>query len=378
MPGFRLGIDGREFLEGQQTGIGRYIRNFLKYCPPLHPETTFFVYGNQHTSFDLAAANVRLRLEPERYTLYWDQRKLPAMLAEDEIDLFLSPYDKGPLNAPCPFVLTIHDLLFLILSEKSGLHRAVYDRLYKLTHRPMARKAARILTVSGFSRDEICRYYGIPASKVEIVPNAISDAFRTGLPQASGDDMKSRLRVKRPFLLGVSNYKPHKNVGALVEAYGRLPLRMRSDLDLILVGKEDRFRPGIADLISTRGLQDQIRFVDFVTDTDLALLYANAEAFVCPSKYEGFGLPPLEAMACGAPVVCSNATSLPEAAGGACLLVDPEPEALSAAILMLLDDDPLRESLREKGLKHVKRYHPKKIAQELYDRLLEVHRRHEG
>ena len=186
------------------------------------------------------------------------------------------------------------------------------------------------------------------------------------------------MKLVRPYILYVGNYKPHKNVESLVNAYASLSDETRGSADLVMCGREDRFRRRVTELISRKGLIDRVTFIDFLTDVDLARLYACAEAFVFPSRYEGFGLPPLEAMACGTPVVCSNTTSLPEAVGDAALLVDPEPDTLAKGIMCILRDSETRASLVERGLHRVRRFQPDRIADELYHKLLDIQLSHVG
>lgn len=244
--------------------------------------------------------------------------------------LYFSPGFNPPWPPRGSFVLTVHDLIPLRFG--SSFHRTYFHTLL----RPALKRARRVLTVSEFSRREIAAWAGLPPEKVVVVGGGVGEAFRPEGPK--GD-------LGFPYLLYVGAHKPHKNLERLVEAFAlaRLP-----GVRLALTG-----RPEEALLLRAKahGVEGRLVFLGLVPEEELPALYRGALALVFPSLYEGFGLPPLEAMACGTPVVASNRASIPEVVGDAGLLVDPyQVEALAEALRRVVEDEPLRAELRAKGL----------------------------
>lgn len=255
--------------------------------------------------------------------------------------LFFSPGYNAPLGNPCPFVFCIHDLNHLFVKDNSSVLKRAY---YASVMRPAAHKARWILTVSEFSRRSICEWAQIAETKVIDVGNGVSEAFR-----ASGTHFTG---IGRPYFLHVGCHKPHKNFERVLQAFAASGLRR--DFMLVSTGE-----PGthLRRKIATLGLEECVSFVGVMPEEQLAELYRGATALIFVSLYEGFGLPIVEAMACGTPVLTASVTSMPEVAGDAAILVSPyDVEAIRDALVNLARDDQLRESLRARGLDRVKRY----------------------
>jgi glycosyltransferase involved in cell wall biosynthesis len=247
---------------------------------------------------------------------------------------FFSPGYNAPLGSVTRFVFTLHDLNHLCVPENSNFLKRAY---YRHVIRPACRKAEFVLTVSDYSRQQISSWAEIDEQKIVNVGNGVGEPFTS-----SGDAH----RCDRPYFLYVGSYKPHKNLLRLLQAYAAS--RSFREIKILLTGfgcqslHEEARRLGIAD---------SIEFVGIVSDRRLAKLYRGALALLFPSLYEGFGLPPLEAMACGTPVLTSNICSLPEVAGDAAVQVDPhEVESIAAGIKQIAEDSGLRKSLSAKGL----------------------------
>ncbi len=292
-------------------------------------------------------------ISPESLTLLWDQRILLRRIRETGVNVFFSPYGKAPITCPVPTVVTIHDLGFMPSERGTPSSWA-----RSLVRRKMVQRAARIVTVSDFSKKEIVAEWGLSADKIRVIYNGVSDRF---VPDPSSEK-------KDPYILYVGNFLPHKNVACLVEAYAQLPESRRMSVRLVLAGKESVHRTTLMSKVKELGLAERVRFAGSVADEDLPALYQGSELFVFPSLYEGFGLPPLEAMACGTPVISSNAASLPEVVGDAGLLVDPtRPEDLTRAIECLLSDDAARRLQSEKGLRQAAKFSSETAAKALLD-----------
>jgi glycosyltransferase involved in cell wall biosynthesis len=343
-----VGFDVRELIDGRRTGIARYVVNLVDRWRRPDARVSATLYGNERTTLPSALADVPVRRMRERATLWWDQVSLSRALAADRIDVFLSPYYKAPLSAPCPVVLTIHDLLFL--DERAypqrGRRRAL-RMLFVPMARAMARRAARIVTDSEHSRRDIVRLLGVSDEKIRVVPIGLAPTLApVAIDERAG--VGARYGVVEPYALYVGNFKPHKNLPRLLRAWASLGARARGQL--VLAGTRDADATALETLARDLGVADRVRFTGFVADADLAALYSGAAAVVLPSLYEGFGVPVIEAMACGAPVVCSNTTSLREVAGDAALLVDPEREdAIADGLARVLADDDLRGRLVAAG-----------------------------
>jgi glycosyltransferase involved in cell wall biosynthesis len=291
-------------------GIGRFARNVL---PAIH-YSPIALGGRPAAPLDTWRLSRALRhLKPD--------------------DLFFSPGYNAPLFCPSPFIFTIHDLSHIYCAENSS----PLIRLYYATVAKRARhRAAAVLTVSEFTRSQILEWSEISSDKVINVSCGVEASY-----QPEGD----RYALPFPYLLCVSNRKLHKNEFRLVTAFARSRV---SDVHLVFTGEPSS---GIMKCIEQEQVKDRVHFTGIVPESTLPALYRAAEALVCPSLYEGFGLPILEAMACGTPVLTSNVTALPEVAGDAALLVDPASvDQIADAIEQIVSDTSLRSCLRQKGL----------------------------
>ena len=264
-----------------------------------------------------------------------------------------------PRVLPCPYVMTVHDLLEHMsrAKGKSGLRRSLH---YQLTRRVL-KGAARIFAVSQFSKSEVEKLFGIPSRKIEVVYNAIDERFLHGHASAADRQLiAERYLVTYPFLLYAGRISPHKNLVRIIEAFSALRGELEKegkfpDLKLIIIGDDLSGHPDLRRTVIRSGVQNDVRFLGFVPIEILRIFYDVANVFLFPSLYEGFGLPPLEAMAHGTPVVTSNISSLPEVVGKAAVLVNPENvfEIMRATHRVLVDQN-LRDKLKQRGYEQVR------------------------
>lgn len=374
-----IGIDGRELLPNTFTGFGRYIENFLNAHITRTSSHNFIIYGNQHTQFPNTNSNYTFKVIQEKNTLWWDQVAIVNALRQDLVDLFFTPYDKIPISAPCPVVITIHDLLYQYVSDLTGLKRYIYNTLYRLQRGYMARHAARVLTVSEHSRQDIAKYYGLDANQITITHNAVSNRFHPNISKTNIDQVKKKYGLTAPYIFNLNNFKPHKNPRGVIEAYAQLSTQVQQHTHLVIGGKHNAFTPPLQQHVAQLGISNQVIFPGMIDDADLPAIYAGAKLFVIASFYEGFGIPPLEAMACATPVISSHATSLPEVVGDAGMLVDPHNiQALSASIDRLLQDENLRHNYIQNGLQRVTQFSQEKIAGQILKALEETAGQTEG
>jgi glycosyltransferase involved in cell wall biosynthesis len=258
-------------------------------------------------------------------------------------------------------VVTVHDLLDYMYRARNG---SSFRRMFHLSFtRSVLNRAARILAVSNFTRNDLQRLFEIPASKVEVVYNAIDDRFLMGhATDADREFISERYQVNHPFILYAGRISPHKNVVRIIEAFSALKMELDKegtfdDLKLIIIGDDLSSQPDLRRTVIRSGVQNDVRFLGFVPIDVLRIFYDAAKVFVFPSLYEGFGLPPLEAMSHGTPVVTSNTSSLPEVVGNAAVLVNPENVFdIMRAIHRVLVDQTLRERLKQRGYEQAARY----------------------
>jgi glycosyltransferase involved in cell wall biosynthesis len=341
----RLGIDARE-LGGRPTGTGRYLRSLLRHWK--HADAEFFVYsdgklagGRLPAGF---GAHVRELGRGGARGLAWHQTLLPAAVALDGLDAFFAPAYFCPLRLRVPRVTTVHDLSFFSLPEDFGLAEGLRRRLLTAAS---VRASAAVLAVSDFTRREICERFPACASRVVHVPHGADEDLAAPPPR---EQARRRLGVSGPLLLTVGSVFNRRCLPELLRVVGLLR-RAHPGLVLDVVG-DNRTSPE-RDLVAAArelGLADAVRFSGFVDEAGLADRYAAADAAVFLSLYEGFGLPALEAMARGVPVLVSDRPALGEIFGAAALVVDPRDErAIAAALDRLLADPALRNTLVARG-----------------------------
>jgi glycosyltransferase involved in cell wall biosynthesis len=266
-----------------------------------------------------------------------------------------------PRALPCPYVMTVHDLLehMAWANTQNGFWRSVHFRLTK----QVLRGATRIFAVSNSTKTDVENLFDIPSDRIEVVYNAIDERFLRGhANQADRDLIAQRYQVSYPFLLYAGRVSPHKNAVRVIEAFSALKTelerdRVYPDLKLIIIGDDLSGNPDLRRTVVRSGVQNDVRFLGFIPIEVLRTFYDEAKIFVFPSLYEGFGLPPLEAMAHGTPVVTSNVSSLPEVVGNAAVLVNPENVfEIMRALHCVLTDQALRERMKERGYKQVAKF----------------------
>ena len=329
------------------TGNEVYVRSLLEGFARLDTEAEFLAYVSEPE----APTWVPSRFEVRRVTgnRYWRLGyDLAQQLRRDQVDLIHVQYN-APLLCPAPIVVTVHDVSFLEHPEYFPPGQAWQLRLstgYTL------RRAAKVLTVSEFSRQRIARGFGIPPEDIVVTPEAAQPHFRPANRENAAGRLRERFGINGPFVLTVGDLQPRKNPLGLVRAFHELitslgPFPHR----LVMAGKQTWFSPEVRAEIRRRGLEERVLITGFVAEAELVDFYNAADLFVFPSFYEGFGLPVIEAMACGRAVVCSSAGSLPEVADAAGILVEPHATAeIARAMRDVLVDSELRQRLERRSL----------------------------
>ena len=345
----------------QLTGNEVYVRSLLNGFAALDRESEFITY----LSMDDAESWVPSRFPVRRIAANPFVRlgcDFALKLRRDCPELLHVQYT-APLACPVPVVVSVHDVSFL---EHPGYFPLYRSQQLRLTVRRTIRKAARILTVSAFSRDAIARAYGLDPDRIAMVHNAAAPWFHPVRREAALAQVRERFGMATPFILSVGDLQPRKNHAGLIEAFARL-VRAHPHLphQLVLAGKETWFARRVHEKAKHSGVGDRIRFLGFVSDDDLLQLYNACDLFSFPSFYEGFGLPVLEAMACGAAVCCSNTSAIPEVADGAALLFDPHrTDEMVRAMLDLIQLPELRSRMQRLGQQRASQFSWQKTAQE--------------
>lgn len=343
----RIAIDARKL---HDYGIGTYVRNLVReYAQQPGDETFVLICQPNDVAFvrSLGPAFEALPDTSGNYS-FREQITVPLDLRRARVDLFHAPHYVVPPLTRCPVIVTIHDCIHLRFPQYLPNTLAhVYAKTFMSI---AARRARRILTVSQASKDDICHYLHAPADRIEVIPNGLDARFLAPPDDANVARVRERFVLDAPFILYAGNIKPHKNVDRLIEAFARLRQDGHQDLKLLIIGDEASKYPSLRRLVHRHHLHTHVRFFGFVSDDTLAALYRLASVFVFPSLYEGFGFPPLEAMASGTPVITSNVSSLPEVVGDAALLVDPQDAgAIADAMGRVLSDTRLRRDMIARG-----------------------------
>lgn len=367
----RIGFDATPLL-GPRSGVGSYTSRLLEAMLRTNPEWEYLLYSNRPLGPlepELAQARpVVSRLPSKR--LIWMQSLLPALIQRSQPDLCHFPNAMAPLWQPQPFVLTIHDASLFLYSHYHPRMRLLSIRL---TLPLLARRAAAVICVSHHARAELVRILKLDPEKVYVVYEAAPAGYRPVADPHELERLRRKYRLPERFLLHVGTLEPRKNLPRLVRAIHQIRQR-GCDISLVLVGAQGWHLNGLGREIERLGLQDAVHFAGYVPGEDLPGLYSLATLFVFPSLYEGFGLPPIEAMACGAPVLCSDRGSLPEICDGAAYMVDPEDEqALADGLLALLGDAEWRAELSRRGQARARAFSWEKAAREtalVYRRVL--------
>ena len=350
----RIGIDVRKL---HDYGIGTYVRNLLTHLGRLDRETEYVLLcqPRDRAFADDLGENFRAVSQPAGPYSVSEQLRIPLQLRRERVDLFHAPHYTLPVLTPCRSIVTIHDCIHLRFPQylpNRFTYAYVRAVLWSATHRSDC-----ILTVSETSKQDILGFFDVPAEKVTVIPNAIEDRFWTPPPQEAMTRVRERYQLHAPFLLYAGNVKPHKNLERLLDAFYRVRRRGFGDLTLLIIGDEITRYAKLRRAIHRYQLHRYVRFLGFVPAETLQALYRLASAFVFPSLYEGFGLPPLEAMASGTPVVTSNVSALPEVVGDAAVLVDPEEaDSIADGVASVLGDAALRTDLVRRGLARARQF----------------------
>jgi glycosyltransferase involved in cell wall biosynthesis len=387
----RIALDTRRVAD---FGIGTYIRNLVRALARVDDQNRYKLitterpvpeFSDLPPNFETAIFPTPRKIRPTGAGLA--QIRYGFFLRKLEVDLFHLPLNSVPLMMPKPYLVTIHDMSTLLFASQLGYR----NRLRHFYLRRGLLRADRVMAVSMATCRDVEAVLGIPMSRMRVVYNAPDPIFRApsapATAQMPGEEFSfpadiqrvlDRYRIHYPYLLYVGRTNPQKNIPRLVEACAVLRGEIQDhpiyrDLRLLIIGDEISRYPALRHAVIHSRVEDAVRFLGFVPIDTLRAFYQAASAFVFPSLYEGFGLPPLEAMACGTPVVCSNVSSLPEVVGDAAEIVNPENVFdIARGMREVLLDQPRRRGLVERGFEQARRFSWERTAQQVLDAYQEV------
>jgi len=380
----RIGIDARG-LRPALDGIGRYTRNLVRGLLAADRETEYvlFILPDTDLAFLPRTEGVTPVAFPHRHLSVATVFRFGDTVRRAGVDLLHIPFFVGPRRYPVPTIVTVHDLMALTYPGFfSGRNRAAETAaaaFHRLFVPGSVRRADLVFADSEHTRKEVIRAVGVPPERTEVIYPFVEDGFRRPVAEEEIRSARERLGISRPYLLYYGSSKPYKNLPGLVSAYARLLSRgAESAPDLVMVGPPDRFRARVETLVRETGAGERVRFGKQVPDEVLVPLLKGAVALCFPSFEEGFGLPVLEAMTVGTPVITSRTSSLPEVAGEAALLVDPtDPASIAEALGRIACDQTLRRRLISLGRRQAERFEASRIVGKVlaaYRRVAEARR----
>ncbi len=373
---YKIGIDGRMF-GSEQTGIGNYIRHLIVNLAEIDKNNKYviFLLGKEYDNFNLPAKNFRKVRVYSHWYSWCEQIVLPFEFAKEHVDLMHFPHFNTPVLYPGKSIVTIHDITpFFFPGHK--MNSRLRRNAFKFVFNSSIKKAGAVIAVSGSTKNDIVKYFGLSADKIKIVYEGVDENFKI-LPNRGKiiEELSAKYNIQKPFIFYAGVWRNHKNIVGLLKAFAVLKKILGGRYQLVLGGKEDPYYPEIKQMIGSLDLEKDIVLPGFIPDHEMVLFYNTCELFVIPSFYEGFGLVGLEAFACGAPVVSSNTTSLPEVLGNAALYFDPHNEDQMASIMIrVLDNIKTRDAMIQSGLKQVQKYSWARMAREtleIYQKQLE-------
>jgi len=364
----RIGIDAR-FYGTIGKGLGRYTQKLINNLELADKANEYFIFLRKENFDEFRPKNKNFHkvLADYQWYTFSEQINMPKLLNKYKLDLVHFPHFNVPIFYRKKFIITIHDLILVRFPTIRGttLNPLFYwlkFLAYKIVINSAVKRAKKIIAVSQFTKDDILKHYKIPEEKITVTYEACDD-FCVVNPNENGGKVLARYGIIKPYIIYIGNVYPHKNAERLALGFNE-SLKIKNDLGLVFIGGEDYFYGRLKNFVKEQKIKNII-FSEFVPDSDLDTIIRNATAYVRPSLYEGFELPPLEAMAKGTPVICSDHNCAREILGDSAYYFDGlKTEEVSEAIIKITTDENLRKNLIANGYEQIKKYSWKKMAQE--------------
>lgn len=361
----RIGIDGRAAKWYRGTGIGTYTHELIRSLNIIDDKNNYLIFMPKCDSLSNLNSNFSIEpVESNDCNSFWDDVKVPNILKNSDMELYHVPQNGVGIskNINCKKVITLHDIIPLRMPE------TVSERYLKIFNDELPdilNNCEGIITVSEFSKNDIAKEFNFPKENIYVTPLAAEEIYKPLSKCQCKKIITDKYGIKEDFILYVGGFSPRKNILGLIESYSKLPYTTREKFKLIIIGRKGPSYAKYKERSESLGVSSQVIFTDFVPLEDMPIFYNATEVLVYPSFYEGFGLPPLEAMACGTPVIASNVTSIPEVCYESALLIDPNDiDALSYNIQKVLDNSLLKLTLVNKSLNRSSEFSWAKTAQD--------------
>jgi len=366
----RIAIDIRKINE---FGVGTYIWNLVRNLAEIDVQNEYFLIGSHRNFHELGPLppNFKQLYQPEEDSLWRHHITIPFAVRRQNVDIIHVPHHEAPFFNSSKLVVTMHDCVHLLFPPEDSTKFRNY-RSYLQTKR-IVESAKHVLAVSKSTKEDLINIFDLPESKISVVHNALDERFAFAHTPEERKHVLERYQLKDPFILYSGKIRPHKNLHRLIEAFAVLKSELIEDeryknLKLIIIGDELSKHQYLRLTVIRSGAQQDVRFFGFVPYPILRVFYQSAALFAFPSLYEGFGLPPLEAMANRTPVIASNTSSLPEVLEDAAVLVNPENVFdIARGMKLILCDEVLRQKLIQKGIEQVAKFSWKQAAEKVLE-----------
>ncbi len=374
----RVAIEGQRLFRQKKHGMDFVALELVMNIQLIDNENEYFIFIKPGEDVCLESTeNVKIiELGGGPYPT-WEQNALPHAVKKHHCDLLHCTSNTAPIYNPAPMIVTLHDIFYLenvSLFNKGFTAYQKFGNMYRRYIVPaVVKRAKQIMTVSNSEKNRILDFFKLPDDRVSVVYNGVSLNFKPVTDQAVLDDIRSTYKLPEKFIFFLGNTDPKKNTKGVLTAYAKYIRDNAGDIPLVIVDYPEAELARILQEINEPDVIKHIQRLDYVKNTDLPAIYSIASLFLYPSFRESFGIPILEAMACGTPVITSNVFSMPEIAGDAALLVDPNnPDDMAQAIHKMLTNKELQQSFKEKGFEQVKKFSWKKMAQDYIEIYKEI------
>jgi glycosyltransferase involved in cell wall biosynthesis len=355
----RVAIDIRKI---DEFGVGTYIWNLIRNIAAIDHGTEYLLLGSDRKFSELGPLppNFRLLYQQDDNTFWRNQCSIPLSLRRSQVDVVHVPHYEAPILVPSRLVVTVHDCVHLMFPHDNASKFQNY-RSYLHTKK-VVETAEHVVAVSESTKEDLINIFNLPDSKISVIYNALDERSAHDHTPEERRQVLERYQMKDPFILYSGKIRPHKNVHRLIEAFAVLKMELSDDpryqnLKLIIIGDELSKHQYLRLTVVRSGMQQDVRFFGFVAHPILRVFYQSAVLFAFPSLYEGFGLPPLEAMAHHTPVIASNTSSMPEVLEDAAVLVNPENVFdIARGMKLILSDDEVRQRLIQRGVEQVRKF----------------------
>ncbi|MEZ0537378.1 glycosyltransferase family 4 protein [Caldicellulosiruptoraceae bacterium PP1] len=363
----KIGIDGRAAKWYRGSGIGTYTYQLINNLAHLSNEHEYLIIWPEESSNEtILAKNINFNYMSQQLDKFWEQIMIKEIIIQNDIDIYHVPQNGIgiPLSKKCTYIITLHDIIPFRMPETVG---PGYLQIFRDYVPKIMKIVDAVITVSEFSKKDICEFFDYDENKVFVTYLAPEEVYKHIDIDKCRVLLKNKFNIDFPYILYLGGFSPRKNIKLLIQAFNFIRKKYK-DLHLVIPGKLTRNYEELFNLINSYGIQDYVHFLSYVEVDYLPYLYSGSEVFVYPSLYEGFGLPPLEAMACKCPVITSNVTSMPEILKDAAIYINPYSlEDLIDKLDKVLSDNTIRSSYSEKGYEYSKNFTWQKTVSETID-----------